>query len=404
MEAQPKRRHVQHPLDEPDEPVLHYSHEASLGRSRRQRIPLTHQEHPVTTATREKPMTCAELRSAVKRLPRLRLAHLPTPLEELATLSKQLGGPRIFVKRDDCTGMVMGGNKTRHNEFLFAHALEQKAEMFVWGAGVQSNNCRQTAAACAKLGLGCHLVLSRHAFSDEVQGNLLIDHLVGANVEIVDTPIGPGLFELMAERAAAFRKQGRRVYCWENEVVKPRAAVSYLLCLCEIVEQMAELGLSPGAVYACSSGSTGAGLALAKAVLGLDVPLRNIAPIAWPWNACEDLAKTANAAAELLGLAQRLTAEDIDVSEEHIGPGYGIPSAAGDEALTLLARTEGLLLDPVYTAKAMSALIDDVRHGRLTGDRPAIFIHTGGTPALFAYRDAMLAASKRARAAGERGA
>jgi 1-aminocyclopropane-1-carboxylate deaminase/D-cysteine desulfhydrase-like pyridoxal-dependent ACC family enzyme len=335
------------------------------------------------------------LRRAVAALPRVPLAHLPTPLEELPRFSELLGGPTVLIKRDDCTGMAFGGNKTRHNEFLFAHALEQRAELFVWGAGVQSNNCRQTAAACAKLGLDCHLVLSRDGFADDVQGNLLIDYLVGATVEIVDTPIGPALFQLLTARADAFRKQGRRVYCWENEIVKPRAAVSYLLCLCEIIEQLAERGQEPAAIYICSSGSTGAGLALAKAALGLGCPLRSIAPIRWPWNAGEDLAKTANAAAELLGLPHRLTAADIDVNEEHIGPGYGQPSAAGDEALRLLARTEGILLDPVYTAKAMAALIADARQGRLNPDRPVVFIHTGGTPALFAYRDAMLAAARR---------
>jgi 1-aminocyclopropane-1-carboxylate deaminase/D-cysteine desulfhydrase-like pyridoxal-dependent ACC family enzyme len=169
-----------------------------------------------------------------------------------------------------------------------------------------------------------------------------------------------------------------------------------LLCLCEIVEQMAELEQEPAAVYVCSSGSTGAGLALGKAVLGLDYPIRNIAPIRWPWNACEDLAGTANVAAELLGLPHRLSGDDIDLSEDYIGPAYGTASAAGDEALNLLARNEGILLDPIYTAKAMAALIDDARQGRLDPDRPVVFIHTGGTPALFAYRDALVAAARRA--------
>jgi 1-aminocyclopropane-1-carboxylate deaminase/D-cysteine desulfhydrase-like pyridoxal-dependent ACC family enzyme len=347
------------------------------------------------------PLTTAELRRAIQRLPRVPLAHLPTPLEELPRLSKLLSaprraGPKVFIKRDDCTGLVFGGNKTRHNELLFGHALEQRAEMFVWGAGVQSNNCRQTAAACAKLGLGCHLVLSRDGFPEDVQGNLLLDYLVGASVEIVDAPLGPALYEIINARTAALRQQGRRVYCWDNAIVKPRAAVSYLLCLCEIVEQMAELEQEPAAVYVCSSGSTGAGLALGKAVLGLDYPIRNIAPIRWPWNACEDLAGTANVAAELLGLPHRLSGDDIDLSEDYIGPAYGTASAAGDEALNLLARNEGILLDPIYTAKAMAALIDDARQGRLDPDRPVVFVHTGGTPALFAYRDALVAAARRA--------
>lgn len=350
------------------------------------------------TSTAASPLTTAELRRVIGRMPRVPLAHLPTPLEEVSRFSKLLaagsrGGPRVFIKRDDCTGLAFGGNKTRHNEFLFAHALEQQAETFVWGAGVQSNNCRQTAAACAKLGLGCHLVLSRDGFSEDVQGNLLIDYLVGATVEIVDAPIGPALFEAITSRAAALRAQGRRVYCWDNAIVKPRAAVSYLLCLCEVVEQMAESGLEPAAVYVCSSGSTGSGVALAKAVLGLNYPVRNIAPIRWPWDAAQDLAATANAAAELLGLPHRLTAGDIALSEDYIGPAYGVASEGGDEALRLLARSEGILLDPIYSAKAMAALIDDARQGRLEPGRPVVFIHTGGTPAVFAYREQLTSVS-----------
>src|SRR5215468_8275329 len=128
-------------------------------------------------------LTPDEVRRVIARLPRVALAHLPTPLEEIPRFAQRLGGPRVFIKRDDCTGLLFGGNKTRHNEFLLADALEKKADMFVWGAGVQSNNCRQTAAACAKLGLDCQLFLSRAAHNDDVQGNLLLDYLVGATVE-----------------------------------------------------------------------------------------------------------------------------------------------------------------------------------------------------------------------------
>jgi 1-aminocyclopropane-1-carboxylate deaminase/D-cysteine desulfhydrase-like pyridoxal-dependent ACC family enzyme len=329
------------------------------------------------------------VRCAIDRLPRLRMAHLPTPLEEAPRFAKALGGPRIFIKRDDCTGVAFGGNKARHNELVFGHARELGAEMFVWGAGTQSNNCRQTAAGCAKLGLACHLVLSRAGFSDELQGNLLIDHLVGATVEIVDPPVGPELDALIARRAEEFRAQGRRVYAWDREIVKPRAAVSYLLCLCEILEQLAERGEArqPAATYVCSAGSTGSGLALARAALGMEGPVKNIAPICWPWDLKQDMAEIANAAAELLGLDTRLAAEDIDATEEYVGPGYGIPTDECLEAMQLLARTEGVVLDPVYTGKALAALIADVRRGAYRPDDVVVFVHTGGTPAVFAYRD-----------------
>src|SRR5947207_3758008 len=153
-------------------------------------------------------LTTEELRQCAARLPRVSLAHLPTPLEELPRFSERLGGPRIFIKRDDCTGLLFGGNKTRHNEFLLADALQRDADVLVWGAGVQSNNCRQTAAACARLGLDCHLFLSRGSHGVEVQGNLLLDHLVGATVEIVDAAIGPELEEVLSAKAAKLRAAG----------------------------------------------------------------------------------------------------------------------------------------------------------------------------------------------------
>src|SRR5438105_8123794 len=150
-------------------------------------------------------MTPEAVRNIVARLPRVDLAHLPTPLEEVPRFAERLGGVRIYIKRDDYTGLLFGGNKTRHNEFILADALRRDADMLVWGAGVQSNNCRQTAAACAKLGLECRLYLSRATHRPDVQGNLLLDYLVGAQVELVDAIIGPELDDLMLARAAEFR-------------------------------------------------------------------------------------------------------------------------------------------------------------------------------------------------------
>jgi 1-aminocyclopropane-1-carboxylate deaminase/D-cysteine desulfhydrase-like pyridoxal-dependent ACC family enzyme len=348
-------------------------------------------------------MTIPELRRAIDRLPRVALAHLPTPLEPLVRFSAALGGPPIWIKRDDCTGLAFGGNKARHNEFLLGHALEQKAEMLVWGAGVQSNNCRQTAASCAKLGLECHLMLGSGGQPVEVQGNLLLDYLLGASVEIVDLPLGPELYERIAAKAAALRAQGKRVYSWENEVVKPRAAASYALCFAEIVEQCGAERLSASTIYVASAGSTAAGLLLGKAALGGEIDVRIVAPIRWPWEHAADLAKTANQAAELLGLAVHVTPEEVQTTLDFIGPGYGLVSPEGREAFGLLARTEGILLDPVYTAKALAALIADARQGRLPANRPVVFIHTGGAPALFAYRDEMLSGAAENQAACRRG-
>src|SRR5262249_40932401 len=155
---------------------------------------------------------------------------------------------------------------TRHNEFLLADALHRDADLLVWGAGIQSNNCRQTAAACAKLGLECHLYLSRATHDEDAQGNLLLDYLVGARVHIVDEPLGPALEEFLHRRAAEFRAAGRKPYVWDRDHGRPLAAVSYALCLAEIVEQMHDLGLEPAAVYCAAAGATGAGLVLGKAV------------------------------------------------------------------------------------------------------------------------------------------
>jgi 1-aminocyclopropane-1-carboxylate deaminase/D-cysteine desulfhydrase-like pyridoxal-dependent ACC family enzyme len=335
-------------------------------------------------------LTVDQLRQAAAKLPRVPLAHLPTPLEEVPRFAARLGGPRIFVKRDDCTGMVMGGNKTRHNEFLLGAARRQNADCLVWGAGVQSNNCRQTAAACNKLGLECHLYLSRATHNDDVQGNLLLDHLLGAHVTIIDTPMGPALDDLLLARAEELRKAGRRPFVWDRVSGRPIAAVSYALALGETLEQARALGVEPTHVYCAAAGATGAGLAIGKAILGWPGRVRLLCPIRWPWDTPKDLAEVANATATLLGLPHRVSAADIDVRDDYIGERYGAVTAGGREALDLLARTEGILLDPVYTAKAMAGLIDDARHGSLGARDQVVFMHTGGTPAVFAYRDELM--------------
>ena len=343
-------------------------------------------------ASGNSPLTSEELQRQVGRLPRFPLAHLPTPFELLPRFSRALAGPNIYIKRDDCTGLALGGNKTRHNEFLIADALEKESDLFVWGAGVQSNNCRQTAAGCAKAGIDCHLVLGKPSRgSDPIQGNLLLDHLVGASYECVDATIGKELDARIEDVADSFRNRGRKVYSWDRGTVKPLAAVSYVLCLTELVGEAAQAGFLPEAVYICSSGSTGSGLVLGAKALGHSFPVRNIAPIRWDWDTQADMARIANEAAEKIDIPTRLERNDVDVSFDYIGPGYGEASSACLEAIALLARTEGILLDPVYSGKAMAALIDHIRHGRLESGQNVVFVHTGGTPALFAYHETLAA-------------
>jgi 1-aminocyclopropane-1-carboxylate deaminase/D-cysteine desulfhydrase-like pyridoxal-dependent ACC family enzyme len=333
----------------------------------------------------------SELRAAAEKLPRVGLAHLPTPLEEAPRFAAKIGGGvRVFVKRDDCTGLVLGGNKARHNEFLLGDALAEGCDLFVWGALVQSNNCRQTAAACAKLGIECRLYLSRAHQKTEPQGNLLLDYLVGAKVEFTDAKIGPELNALLAAKAEEFRRAGRKPYFWNPPRVVPLAAVSYTLCVAEIAEQLAAIGLKPDALYVSSAGATGAGVALGKAALGLACPARLVCPMHWPWHIPTRMADDANAAAQRLGLPHRLTPTDLDADESHVAPGYGLPSPAGREAMHLLATTEAILTDHVYTAKALAALVADVRARKYPLGSVLVFIHTGGVPAIFAEPEAAL--------------
>ncbi len=336
-------------------------------------------------------LTPAAVRAAAEKLPRMRLAHLPTPLEELPRFSAKIGGGvRVFIKRDDCTGLALGGNKARHNEFLFGDALASGCDMFVWGALVQSNNCRTTAAACAKLGLECRLYLSKAHQRTEPQGNLLLDYLVGARVEFTNLKIGPDLNTLIASKAAEFRAAGRNPYFWDPPRVVPLSAVSYTLCMAELFEQLAAMNVTPDAFYVSSAGATGAGVALGKTLLGFTCPARLICPMHWPWDIPTRMADDANAAAQRMGLPHRLAASDLDADESFIAPGYGLPSPAGQEAMHLLATTEAILTDHVYTAKALGALIADVRAGKYPRGSSVVFIHTGGVPAIFAEPDKVL--------------
>jgi L-cysteate sulfo-lyase len=334
--------------------------------------------------------TADELRRRADRLPRVPLGHLPTPFEELPRFAARIGDVRVFVKRDDCTGLLFGGNKVRHAEFLLGDAVSQGADVIVWGAGIQSNNCRVTAAACARLGLECRLFLSRSTHTPEVQGNLLLDHLVGAKVELVDAKMGPELNAVFEAKAAELKAAGRKPYRWDPARTLPRGAVSYVLAAAELADDVDRAGISPAAIYVSSSGSTGAGLALGVKALRRPWPVRSVGYIRWPWDVPTEMARCVNDAAELLDLPHRFTPGDIDYSDEQIGADYGRLSPAGHEAAHILASSEALLLDPVYTARAVAQLIADVRSGKVPSGSAVVFVHTGGTPAVFAYAEEML--------------
>jgi D-cysteine desulfhydrase family pyridoxal phosphate-dependent enzyme len=327
-----------------------------------------------------------QIRMSLEKLPRVSLANLPTPLEECKRLSEALLGPRIWMKRDDQTGLAFGGNKTRQIEFLLGDVLAQGANAIVTGAGSQSNFCRQLTAAAAKFGLKICLILMRGVKGSELQGNLLLDHLLGAEIEIVDETESLNLIPHFEKKAEKLRQQGYKSY-----IVEPRGrsapllSLGYVNAMLELVDQLAERRVSVDYLYVSAANMTEAGLALAARALGLSLKIVGISPIKWQEPRPIDIAHIANRTAEILGLKTRLSPNQILNSEDYIGEAYGIPTPKGNAALRLVAQSEGILLDPVYTAKAMAALIDDIQSKKLKREETVLFLHTGGTPALFAY-------------------
>lgn len=317
-------------------------------------------------------------------LPRLPLAHLPTPLEPAPNLSTALGGPTILIKRDDLTGLALGGNKTRKLEYLVADAKRQGATTLITTGSTQSNHCRQTAAAARVSGMRCVLVLNSAGAEPAEQGNYLLDHLLGAEIRLVRDQSER---ELGMEQAADdLRRRGEIPYIIPGGGSNPVGASAYVAAVFEIVHQLEETGRTATRLYTTSStsGGTHAGLALGARLA--EAPFE-IAGIAIEDNAeaiRQVVVPLANATAAFLESEVRLTAEDLIVDDRFVGPGYAIPTPACLEAITLAARTEALLLDPVYTGKTMAGMIDHIRSGRIGADETVIFLHSGGTPALFA--------------------
>ena len=335
-------------------------------------------DSPAAVATR---MSFAEVRERIARIPRVEIAIKNTPMTEAPNLARHLGGPRIFVKRDDLTGVAMGGNKLRNLEFRLARTMAEKPDVVIVGLDLQSNSARQTVGACNKLGLETILVLEGSR-PNQVQGNLLVDYLLGAEVHFArDRHEQRSLLDSLS---ADVRRKGKRPHILnDNPMFDVASAIAYLETTIEMLEQLAALGLAPTAFYMSSSGKGAAGLEIARKIFGgfavhcvtatseFDVPSRT--------------AKIANETCEALGLDLRLTPADITNFGDFVGERYGVPSEAGNEATRLLARYEGIILDPVYTGKAASGMIAHIRAGRFKPDDVVVFVHTGGTPAIFTW-------------------
>lgn len=323
--------------------------------------------------------------SDINYFPRVPICHLPTPLMELRRLSKTLDGPKILMKRDDLTGLALGGNKTRKLEYLLGQALSQRCDTVITGGALQSNHCRQTAAASAAVGLECHLALGGNQ-PDCPQGNFLLDCLLGATIhwcgEFRKGERIPGI-------AAQLAGEGRKPYIIPYGGSNTTGALGFVAAIAEVKQQLAQQGNRVDCiVIPSSSGGTHVGMTVGLDVHGLRTRILGIgidpgSPGLPPYES--ELAGLANGTAAQLGVERRYRPDDFHMTYDYCGEGYGIVGGREREAISLLARYEGILLDPVYSGRAMGALIDLLRRKEFTSNETVLFWHTGGTPAIFAY-------------------
>lgn len=322
-------------------------------------------------------MRSAWLEQRLSELPRVRFAQLPTPLEPLPRLSALWGGPEVWVKRDDLTGLAGGGNKTRKLEFLVGEALQQGADTLVTGGAVQSNHARQTAAAAARFGLRCHVVL-KGSPPTPLQGNALLDALLGAELHWTQQDL-PQALALITQ---SLKAQGLRAYEIPYGGSNAVGACGYAAAWLELEAQGAEFD---AVVVASSSGGTLSGLLVGAQACGYTGRIIGIS-VAEPASRMRaQVLALVEETQRLLGLP--LVAPAFEVWDDWLGAGYGVPSAEELEVLREVARTEGVLADPVYTGRALTGLRGLIRHGALRRGERVVFWHTGGLPALFAYAE-----------------
>jgi len=326
----------------------------------------------------------------LSRFPRVSLAHLPTPLEPLPRLSKHLGGPNIFVKRDDCTGLGTGGNKTRKLEFLMAEALQKKATVVVTQGAVQSNHARQTAAAACKLGMKCELVFEKRVDRPSEpyvkSGNVFLDRIYGARIREVEK--GSDMNAALEAVAVELAKKGELPYVIPGGGSNKVGALGYVDCAHEFMTQANRTGLRiDHVIHATGSAGTQAGLIVGLKGTNSGIPLLGIGVNAPKDIQEERVFKLAVETAAYVGAAGTVERRDIVADCNYIGDGYGIPTEGMNEAVLLLARLEGLLFDPVYSGKALAGMIDLVAKRQFNKKDNLLFIHTGGSAGLFGYSD-----------------
>lgn len=321
----------------------------------------------------------------IEKLPRFRLTGLPTPLEALPRLSRELGGPELWVKRDDLTGLALGGNKSRKLEFLVGRALEEGADTLITLGAAQSNHCRQTAAAAAKAGLRCELILNGKK-PELANGNLLLNRLFGANEHWIERSERASKLKSLAEDP---RARGRKPYLIPVGGSNGVGATGYVVAMIELMGQLRTIGHRVDhIVFGSSSGGTQAGILLGARVAGFEGELHGLSidkndPEHFEYEM--EVAQIANDCAAYIGANEHFTRDDVKMVYGYMGEGYGVVGDLEREAIRLMARTEGIVLDPVYAGRAFGALVDLIRKGSFKRGETVLFWHTGGAPALFAY-------------------
>ena len=331
---------------------------------------------------------CKDLSLTLAKFPKVRLGHLPTPLEPMDRLSEILGGPRLWVKRDDCTGLSSGGNKTRKLEFLMADAQSKGADTIITQGATQSNHARQTTAAAAKLGMECHILLEDRTGSNDnnyiLNGNVLLDRLHGASVS--KRSGGTDMNLEMQDFADALIEKGKKPYIIPGGGSNPIGALGYVNCARELTEQASEIGLKIDAlVHATGSAGTQAGLVAGLAAIQSSIHLLGIGVRA-PKDKQEQMVfDLAQKTADYLDTGIEIERDKVRAICDYVGAGYGLPTDGMIKAVKLLAQSEGLLFDPVYSGKGLDGLIDQIKKGYFAGMDNVVFLHTGGSAALFGY-------------------
>ncbi len=329
----------------------------------------------------------------LSRFPRVRLAHLPTPLELMPRLSEHLGGPNIYVKRDDCTGLATGGNKTRKLEFVMADAVEKKADVIITQGAVQSNHVRQTAAAAKKLGMDCEVVFEKRVTDAtewyRLSGNVLLDRIFGAKLRDVEK--GTDMNAVMQDIAKDLRKKGKTPYIVPGGASNTIGALGYVGCALEMIAQANDQDIViDHVIHATGSAGTQAGLVTGLKAMNSNIPLTGIGVNAPKDIQEEKVFKLAVETAEYIGVPGAVEREDVVANCDYVGEGYGIPTKAMNDAIMLAARLEGLLFDPVYSGKGLAGMLDLVGKGYFDGAQNIVFVHTGGVAGLFGYADQLV--------------